>query len=55
MSMSKIGTEQKPKAANERSESEQAIIDLLERTHQRTLTEQEINLALEQARALGEL
>ena len=34
---------------------EQEIIAMLERTKGRKLTEQEINLSLEQARALGEL
>ena len=34
---------------------EQAIIDLVEKYEGRTLTEQEINLALDQAREMGEL
>jgi hypothetical protein len=37
------------------SPEEQEIVDLLEADYGRPLTEQEINLALEQARALGEL
>ena len=34
---------------------ERAIIDLVEKYEGRTLTEQEINLALDQAREMGEL
>jgi hypothetical protein len=34
---------------------EQEIIDLLERSYGRPLTEQEIHVSLEQARAIGDL
>jgi hypothetical protein len=44
-----------PETPRSRSAEEQAIIDLLERVRGRPLTEREINLSLEQARALGEL
>ena len=37
------------------SESERLIIALLEKDRGRELTDQEINLALDQARAIGEL
>jgi hypothetical protein len=46
-------TRQKQQAA--RSPAEQDIIAALERSRGRELTEQEINLSLDQARAIGEL
>jgi len=41
--------------ATERTPEEQQFISQMERLEGRSLTEQEANLALEQARALGEL
>ena len=42
-------------AEKQRTAAEREIIATLERLEGRKLTEQEINLSLEQARALGEL
>jgi hypothetical protein len=53
--MATTGTPQKNEADKPRSPEEQEIIDMMERTEGRKLTEQEIHLSLEQARALGEL
>ena len=44
-----------PQAKRRLTSDEQRIIDLTEKRTGRTLTQQEINLSLEQARALGEL
>jgi hypothetical protein len=55
--MATTGTPRKNEAEKTRqyTADEQSIIDLVERTKGRKLTQQEINLSLDQARALGEL
>jgi hypothetical protein len=53
--MATTGMQQKQPAEKRRSAEEQEIIDLMTKMEGRALTAQEINLALEQARALGEL
>jgi hypothetical protein len=51
--MKASGTEPRPKA--EQAPEEQEVISAIEKSRGRSLTEQEINFALEQARAIGEL
>jgi hypothetical protein len=54
--MNMTGTLQKPSVEKvQRSKEEQQIIDVVEKSKGRKLTEQEINLALDQARSIGEL